>query len=142
MERILNYTLVSNQVATKTLRPFSRRLAAEEYRADLIEAVRGDHVILITVRPDRQQEETLANILRKTCWQPQEWYFNDIDAWPPAFKKSALQRFIFPKHGEDGRLYYAVESNSRTRTIYAKFGIAALPYEVFIQEGRSGEDNH
>ena len=140
MDRIclldLNYTLVSNQVSTKTLRPFSRRLEAEEYRADLIEAVRGDHVILITARPDRQQEETLANILRKTGWQPQEWYFNDIDAWPPAFKKSALQRFIFPKHGEDGDLYYAVESNPRTRAMYAKFGIAALPYEVFIREGR------
>ena len=146
MDRIclldLNYTLVRNQVATKTLRPFSRRLAAEEYRTDLVEAVRGDHIILITARPDRQQEETLANILRKTGWQPQEWYFNDIDAWPPAFKKSALQRFIFPKHGENGSLYYAVESNPRTRAMYAKFGIAALPYEVFIQEGRPGEDNH
>ena len=43
----LNYTLVSNQATTKTLRPFSRRLAAEEYRTDLIEAVRGDHVIRV-----------------------------------------------------------------------------------------------
>jgi len=142
MDRIclldLNYTLVGNQESTKRLRPFSRRLEAEEYRADLIEAVRGDHVILITARPDRQQEETLANIQRKTGWQPQEWYFNDIDAWPPEFKKSALQRFVFPKHGEDGGLYYAVESNPRTRAMYAKFGIAATPYEVFIQEGRPG----
>ena len=52
MDRIclldLNYTLVSNQVVTKTLWPFSRRLEAEEYRTDLIETVRGDHVILIT----------------------------------------------------------------------------------------------
>lgn len=131
--------MVSNQAATKTLRPFSRRLEAEEYRTDLIEAVRGDHVILTTARHDRQREETLANILRKTGWQPQERYFNDIDAWPPAFKKSALQRFIFPKYGESGSLYYAVESNPRTRAMYAKFGIAATPYELFIQEGRSGE---
>lgn len=140
MDRIclldLNYTLVGNQASTKTLRPFSQRMAAEEYRTDLIEAIRGDYVILITARPDRQQAETLANIQRKTGWQPQEWYFNDIDAWPPAFKKSALQRFIFPKHGEGGSRYYAVESNPRTRAMYAKFGIAALPYEVFIQEGR------
>lgn len=140
MDRIclldLNYTLVSNHAATKTLRPFSRRLEAEEYRADLIEAVRGDHVILITARPDRQQEETLANILRKTGWQPQEWYFNDIDAWPPAFKKSALQRFIFPKHGEDGGLYYAVESNPRTRAMYRRYGIEAQPCDVFIKGRR------
>ena len=139
MDRIclldLNYTLVSNQATTKGLRPFSRRMAAEEYRSDLIEAVRGDYVILITARPDRQQEETLANILRKTGWQPQEWHFNDIDAWPSAFKKSALQRFIFPKHGESGGRYYAVESNPRTRAMYARFGIAAVPYETFIREG-------
>ena len=49
---------------------------------------------------------------------------------------SALQRFIFPKYGEDGSLYYAVESNPRTRAMYAKFEITASPYEVFIQEGR------
>lgn len=137
----LNYTLVGNQASTKTLRPFSRRMAAEEYRADLIEAIRGDYVILITARPDRQQAETLANIQRKTDWRPQEWYFNDIDAWPPAFKKSALQRFIFPKHGEDGGHYYAVESNPRTQAMYARFGIAALPYETFIREGRPNGDN-
>ena len=51
-------------------------------------------------------------------------------------ERGAFQRFIFPKHGEDGGLYYAVESNPRTRAMYAKFGIVALPYEVFIQEGR------
>ncbi len=92
MDRIclldLNYTLVCNQEGTKRLRPFTRRLEAEEFRTDLIEAVRGDHVILITVRPDRQREETLTNILRKTGWQPQEWYFNDIDAWSPEFKRA------------------------------------------------------
>ena len=131
----LNYTLVGNQTETRLLRPFSRRLEAEEYRGDLIEAIRGDYVILVTARPDRQREETLANIRRKTGWMPQEWYFNDIDAQPPAFKKSALQRFIFPKHGEAGGRYYAVESNPRTRAMYARFGIAAVPYETFIREG-------
>ncbi len=145
MDRIclldLNYTLVSNQASTKTLRPFSRRMAAEEYRADLIEAIRGDYVILVTARPDRQREETLANIQRKTGWQPQEWYFNDIDAQPPAFKRSALQRFVFPKHGKDGSLYYAVESNPRTRAMYARFGIAAMPYDIFIQDGILGKSS-
>ena len=31
----LNYTLVGNQADTRMLRPFSRRMEAEEYRADL-----------------------------------------------------------------------------------------------------------
>ena len=35
----LNYTLVSNQAQTRMLRPFSARMAGEEYRMDLIEAI-------------------------------------------------------------------------------------------------------
>lgn len=130
----LNYTLVANQADTRLLRPFSLRMEAEEYRADLIAAIREDYVILVTARPDTQREETLANVQRKTGWMPREWYFNDIDAQPPTFKKSALDRFIFPKHGSDGALYYAVESNPKTRAMYARHGIRAQPYDVFIRE--------
>ena len=36
----LNYTLVKNQMETRMLRPFARRMEAEEYRTDLIEAMR------------------------------------------------------------------------------------------------------
>ena len=32
----LNYTLVGNQADTRMLRPFSRRMEAEEYRACLL----------------------------------------------------------------------------------------------------------
>lgn len=130
----LNYTLVRNQKETRLLRPFTRRMEAEEYRLDLIEAVRDDYVIIITARPDHQMLQTMENIKRKTGWQPQEWYFNDIDADPPAFKKSALQRFVFPRHGQEGALYYAVESNPRTRAMYARFGIEAKPYDMFLGE--------
>ncbi|WP_417092991.1 helicase RepA family protein [Intestinimonas timonensis] len=104
----LNYTLVGNQADTRMLRPFSRRMAAEEYRADLIEAIKDDYVIIVTARPDYQMKQTMENIKRKTGWQPQEWYFNDINGEPPVFKESALQRFIFPKHGSAGSLYYHV----------------------------------
>lgn len=134
----LNYTLVGNQMDTRYLRPFSRRMEAEEYRADLIEAIKGDHVIIITARPDYQMKQTMENIRRKTGWQPQEWYFNDIDADPPTFKESALRRFVFPRHGADGALYYAVESNPRTRTMYHRYGIEAKPYDVFIKGRRPG----
>ena len=140
MERIclldLNYTLVGNQMDTRYLRPFSRRMQAEEYRTDLIEAIWGDHVIIITARPDYQMRQTMENIRRKTGWQPKEWYFNDIDADPPTFKESALRRFVFPRHGTDGTLYYAVESNPKTRTMYHRYGIVAQPYDVFIRNRR------
>jgi hypothetical protein len=129
----LNYTLVSNQKDTRMLRPFSRRMAAEEYRLDLIEAIKDDYVIIVTARPDYQMKETMANVLKKTGWKPEEIYFNDINGEPPAFKESALRRFIFPKHGMNPEQFYAVESNPKTRTMYARYGIQATPYEKFIK---------
>lgn len=131
----LNYTLVGNQRETRLIRPFSARMRAEEYRTDLIEKIRDDYVIIVTARPDYQMQETMENLYRKTGWKPQEWYFNDIDAQPPVFKESALRRFVFPKHGEAPEQYYAVESNPRTRAMYARHGIYAAPYEMFIKSG-------
>lgn len=129
----LNYTLVSNQEQTKALSPFAKRLEKEEYRKDLIEAIKGDYVIIVTARPEHLKVQTMDNVMKKTGWKPEEIYFNDINARPPIFKKSALERFIFPKYGRNPELFYAVESNPKTRTMYATYGISAAPYEQFIK---------
>ena len=133
----LNYTLVGNQADTRMLRPFSRRMEAEEYRADLIEAIRDDYVIIVTARPDYQMKQTMANIKRKTGWQPQEWYFNDINAEPPVFKESALRRFILPParrtERPGGRTTTRWRAIRKTRAMYARFGIEAAPYDRFIK---------
>lgn len=106
---------------------------------DLIDAIKDDYVIIVTARPDYQMKETMENVKRKTGWQPQEIYFNDINGQPPVFKESALRRFIFPKHGMNPEQFYAVESNPRTRTMYAKYNIAAAPYEKFIKGALGNE---
>lgn len=133
----LNYTLVENQKDTRMLRPFAKRMQYEEYRGDLIEAVRDDYVIIITARPDHQMKATMENIWRKTGWEPEEYYFNDFDAEPPVFKESALKRFVFPKHGVNPIQFYAVESNPKTRAMYARYGIEAAPYDKFIRNAES-----
>lgn len=66
----LNYTLVGNQADTRLLRPFARRMAAEEYRADLIEAIRDDYVIIVTARPDYQSMRALSYELGTRFVQP------------------------------------------------------------------------
>lgn len=128
----LNYTLVANQKETRELRPFIARLAKEEYRKDLVESIKDDYVIIITARPDYQGQASLKNVKTKTGWQPQEAYFNDINAEPPVFKESALLRFVFPMHGTSSEQYIAIESNPKTRAMYKKYGIEAMPYEEFI----------
>lgn len=129
----LNYTLVSNQMQTRMIRPFASRLRAEEYRKDLVEAIKKNRVIIITARPSFQGSQSLENIKVKTGWQPMEAYFNDLNLDPPSIKESILQRFVFPKHGLDGKQYFAVESNPRTRAMYYRYGIPAEPYDKFIQ---------
>ena len=44
------------------LRPFSRRMEGEEYRMDLIDAIKDDYVIIVTARPDYQMKETMENV--------------------------------------------------------------------------------
>lgn len=129
----LNYTLVSNQQSTRLLRPFSLRMEKEEYRKDLLDAIQDNYVVIVTARPEYQKQNTLVNIWKKMNWYPAESYFNDINAEPPAFKESALRRFIFPKHGSTGSQYLAIESNPKTRAMYARYGIEAVPYETFIK---------
>lgn len=129
----LNYTLVANQRQTRMIRPFSTRLKAEEYRKDLIEVIKDNRVVIITARPSYQGSQTMENILRKTDLRPEEAYFNDLNLDPPSIKESILKRFVFPKYGNDGKQFFAVESNPRTRAMYARYGIPAEPYDRFIQ---------
>ena len=129
----LNYTLVANQRQTRMIRPFSVRLKAEEYRKDLIEVIKDNRVVIITARPSYQGSQTMENILRKTDLRPEEAYFNDLNLDPPSIKESILKRFVFPKYGNDGKQFFAVESNPRTRAMYARYGIPAEPYDRFIQ---------
>lgn len=129
----LNYTLVSNQMQTRMIRPFTARLKSEEYRKDLVEAIKRNRVIIITARPSFQGGQSLENIKEKTGWQPLEAYFNDLNLDPPSIKESILQRFVFPKYGTDGKKYFAVESNPKTRAMYYRYGIPAEPYDKFIQ---------
>ena len=129
----LNYTLVANQRQTRMIRPFSARLKAEEYRKDLVEVIKDNRVVIITARPSYQGSQTMENILRKTDLRPEEAYFNDLNLDPPSIKESILKRFVFPKYGNDGKQFFAVESNPRTRAMYARYGIPAEPYDRFIQ---------
>ena len=126
----LNYTFVENQAETAKLggEDFGRRLEFERYRRWLLDLVRDGHVILITARPVKYRERTLARIDSLLGWKPDEVYFNEHDLMPAVCKQEVLLTKIFPRYGKpsDGTRYYAVESNPRTALMYAGFGIPAL----------------
>jgi hypothetical protein len=123
----LNYTLVANNPARGTTpERMEKRLANEKYRQWLIELVRPHTVVLITARPEKWMLRTLDRIESETGWRPQEACFAPTGWWnPPAIKEHLLKKDVFPFHGGFDR-YLAIESNPKTREMYAKFGIPCL----------------
>ncbi len=120
----LNYTLVANSPkhGTTPVR-MEKRLANEQYRQWLVELVRPHTVVLITARPETWTIQTLDRIEVQTGWRPQDACFAPKGWWnPPAIKEHLLKKDVFPIHGEDAR-YLAIESNPRTREMYARFSI-------------------
>jgi hypothetical protein len=123
----LNYTLVANNAARGTTpERMEKRLASEQYRQWLVELVRPHAVVLITARPVTWLTQTLSRIEEETQWRPQHACFAPRGWWnPPAIKEHLLKKDVFPIHGDDAR-YMAIESNPRTRDMYAKFSIPCL----------------
>lgn len=120
----LNYTLVANSPTHGTTPPrMEKRLANEQYRQWIVELVRPYTVILMTARPERWMSRTLNRIEEQTGWRPQDACFAPKGWWnPPAIKEHLLKNCVFPIHGSDAR-YVAIESNPRTREMYARFSI-------------------
>lgn len=129
----LNYTLVSNSPKWEEPRitPFSRQIELETYRQWLVNFLRDKYAILITARPIRYKEQTLARIFSQTNWQPKEAYFAEISAPPPEIKEDLLLRYIFPKHGKNGEVFFGIESNPKTRAMYERYGIKSLSEKDF-----------
>ncbi len=121
----LNYTLVDNSPkwGEPRITPFSRQIEQETYRQWLVDFLRDKYAILITARPIRYKEQTLARIFSQTNWQPQESYFAEIFVPPPEIKEDLLLRYIFPKYGKNGADFFGIESNQKTRAMYGKYGI-------------------
>lgn len=127
----LNYTLVANSELKKRSRaPYPNKILQETYRLDLIDLIKGHTVLLCTVRKEVYRDITLRTIARKCAgWQPHEAYFNPTDSWHGDIVKAEyLETLIFPKWGKpDKQRYYAIESATRTRGMYKRFGIPSDP---------------
>ena len=132
----LNYTLVGNSPkwGEPRITPFSRQIEQETYRQWVVDFLRDKYAILITARPIRYKEQTLARIFSQTNWQPQEAYFAEISATPPEIKEDLLLRYIFPKHGRNGKDYFGIESNPKTRAMYKRYDIYAVKAEDFRKQ--------
>jgi hypothetical protein len=65
----------------------------------------------------------LDRIEQETGWQPDDACFVPKGWWnPPAIKEHLLRTRVFPVYGEDA-CYIAIESNPRSREMYARLKI-------------------
>ena len=126
----LNYTLIADQQTSRYIRPIEKRVELEAYRMDLVEALAGYRVFMLTARPESQKAATLAAIGRRIPRLVLERaYFNTHDEGPPDAKRRMLKTYILPD-GIDPATCFAVESNPLTRRMYKANGISAAAYSA------------
>tara|TARA_B100000579_G_scaffold56582_1_gene40295 strand:- start:2589 stop:3080 length:492 start_codon:yes stop_codon:yes gene_type:complete len=129
----LNVALSSNFREIKSFSTLEEFICQhEKYREWLIELLREEFVILCTARSKDFQEITLSRIYSETGWKPNACFFNDLIKSEknlysaPAAKREYLLNRIFPKYGSDPSLYFAIESNYKTRDMYDSLGIYSI----------------
>lgn len=126
----LNATLSANAELRHSTRPFQRFIDhVELYREWLVDLLRQETVVLITVRDERYRESTLARIDRLHGWQPTLALFNGFgmpsaDAAP--IKRRHMLETVYREYGDDPTRYLALESNWKTRAMYARLGVQAV----------------
>jgi hypothetical protein len=130
----LNYTLIGDQQVSRYIRPIEKRVEHEQYRMDLVEALAGYRVFMLTARPEYQKAATIAAMARRIPQlRLERAYFNTHAEEPPAAKRRMLKTFILPD-GIDPASCFAVESNPRTRKMYAGLGVASAAYSPRLVE--------
>lgn len=121
----LNQTLVDREKDAPRIRPFELQIECETYRQWVVELLRNEYVILMTARPAKYKQATLDRIKALTNWQPQEAYFGEIRSYPHVKKEQLLRRYVLPKYSPTE--LFGIESNPKTRAVYARYGIASAP---------------
>ena len=126
----LNYTLIANswQIRYDKL---PQKIYNRKYEHDLINLIKDNYVILITASPYYTSFDSLKHIMENTNLKIDESYWN-FGKRPPELKKYWLKKAVIPTHGNDPEKYLAIESNPKTRKMYAEFGIEARPKGDFI----------
>ena len=127
----LNYTLISNSWKIRYDK-YPKKILNRQYEQELVNKIKGNHVILITASPDYTSSDSLKHIEENTDLSISESYWNFGNQSPPELKENWLKKAVFPKHGDDPSKYLAIESNEDTREMYAHFGIEARPKSDFI----------
>jgi hypothetical protein len=117
-----------------TLPSFTYDVSKDVYSVVLVEKIRGRRIFLITARTDNYAEETKRRIITETGLGIERFYFKplSIKKTPVHFFKRDVVLSLFDE-GFKSSDFFGLESNSRTRSEYAKLGIKSVPRDVFLK---------
>jgi len=121
----LNQTLVDRPKDAPRIRPFELQIECETYRQWLVDILKNQYVILITARPYKYKQMTLNRIKELTGWSPHEAFFAEIRSYPHVKKEQLLRKYILPQ--TETERFFGIESNPKTRAVYARYGIDSAP---------------
>lgn len=123
----LHYTFAVDESWHRGTRLWDR-IPRETYRTWIIDLAKDNDVtvVLTTSRPFQYAQATMDRIASETGWQPDSAYFRQIEAKPHVAKEDNLRRIV-EGYGDPGPGWVAFESNERTRAMYRRHGIRAMP---------------
>lgn len=102
----------------------------ERYRHWLVDLALTRQTVLITVRSAALEGVTLEHIRLETGWSPDLACFNPHEFMTaPVWKHRALRDKVYPAYGSHPGQYWAIESNAKTREMYAREGIEAVHWK-------------
>lgn len=130
----LNSTYASNASEVHRMDKGIYNVSQEVYRSWLTDLMRDREVLMLTSRPSRYQHETMDRILELENWQPKLALFNRWRLRAPDAKDKMLRDTVFPTYGKPDEVeYVAVESNVKTREMYARHGIRAITQQEVMK---------
>ena len=130
----LNSTYAENANQVHIMRKGIYNVKSEFYRKWLTSLLRKYKVLMLTSRPEYYKTETLKRISELEMWQPEKAFFNKWRLPAPTAKEKMLHDFVWPEYGylEDTK-YIAIESNFKSRDMFAKHGISSYTQQEIYQ---------
>ena len=128
----LNQTLASK--INMDLKDFTYDVSQDEYRQDLVAAIKNKRIFLITARTSDYEQETIEKIKNDTGLEIERFYFKPISM---KYKKvSQFKKEVTLALFEEGfkpEDFFGIESNSETRENYASIGVKSCPYADYMK---------
>lgn len=128
----LNYTLAEQTGMNP--HTFQYDVSKDVYRKDLVEAISGKRIFMITARTDNYEDETRKKIEADTGLKIERFYFKPIRKRfmkVHDFKKSIVLQLLEEGFSPDD--FFGIESNANTRASYKSIGVDSCPYTEYMK---------